>query len=126
MVSGIWGKKVGMTQVFINDKVVPVTVVDVGDWFVTGIKTTEKDGYNAVQVGCLKKRHRDEKFVMNWLKKLGQYFTFVREIRLDNIPESISVGQKIDYYNQFKEGEAVDVLGTTRGRGFAGVVKRWG
>ncbi len=126
MVSGIWGKKVGMTQVFINDKVVPVTVVDVGDWFVTGIKTTEKDGYNAVQVGCLKKRHRDEKFVGSWLKKLGQYFTFVREIRLDNIPESISAGQKIDYYNQFKEGEFVDVVGTTKGHGFAGVVKRWG
>lgn len=126
MVSGIWGKKVGMTQVFSNDKVVPVTVVDVGNWFVTGIKTTEKDGYNAIQVGCLKKRYLDEKLVANWLKKLGQYFTYVREIQVDAIPESISIGHKIDFYNQFKEGDFVDVAGATRGRGFAGVVKRWG
>ncbi len=51
MSKGIWGKKIGMTQVFENDKVVPVTAIDVSNWVVTNIKTKERDGYNAIQVG---------------------------------------------------------------------------
>ena len=54
MVTGFWGKKIGMTQVFSNNKVVPVTAIDIAHWFVTNIKTEERDGYNAVQVGRLK------------------------------------------------------------------------
>ena len=51
MVSGAWGRKIGMTQLFKEDKVIPVTAIDVSDWVVTGIKTEEKDGYNAIQIG---------------------------------------------------------------------------
>ena len=59
MVKGLWGKKIGMTQVFSEEnKVVPVTVIDVADWFVTQIKTKEQDGYNAVQIGHVKKKLR--------------------------------------------------------------------
>ena len=63
MVNGLWGKKIGMTQVFAQDnKVVPVTVIDVADWFVTQIKTKERDGYDAVQLGCVKKQFSDKPF----------------------------------------------------------------
>lgn len=124
MVSGIWGKKIGMTQVFDKDRAVPVTVVDVGNWVVTGFKTQERDGYNAIQVGCVRKRYASETPHSSWAKKLKTYFTHVREIPADQLPEGIKVGKPVDFFNQLKEGEQVDVFGITRGRGFAGVVKR--
>ena len=125
MVSGIWGRKIGMTQVFSGDKAVPVTVIDVGSWIVTGIKTKDRDGYNAIQVGCLKKRYAGQVPTSNWMKKLRQYFTFLREIRIDELPKNVKIGQVADFYTGFQEGESVDVCGITKGRGFAGVVKRW-
>lgn len=126
MVSGIWGKKIGMTQVFNKDQAIPVTVVDVGNWIVTGFKTQERDGYNAIQVGCIKKRYVDEAPHSSWIKKPKTYFTHVREIPAAQLPEGIKVGKPIDFFNQWKEGESVDVFGVSRGRGFAGVVKRHG
>lgn len=126
MVSGIWGKKVGMTQLFSNDVAVPVTVIDVSDWVVTGIKTQERDGYNAIQVGCLRKRYSGQKPSANWFKKLKEYFGDIREIPVTNLPEGIKIGQPADFLSEIKEGESVNVFGVTRGRGFAGVVKRWG
>lgn len=125
MVLGLWGRKVGMTQVFENDKVVPVTVIDVGNWVVTGIKTKEKDGYNAVQVGSLKKRYAGQKVSQHWLKDTKQYFTALREIAVSEIPADIALCKEVDFYNTWQAGSQVDVFGTTRGRGFAGVVKRW-
>ena len=125
MVSGIWGRKIGMTQVFDGDESVPVTVIDVGNWIVTNIKTKERDGYTAVQVGCVKKRYAGETPSLDWLKKPRHYFTVLREIRTDDLPEKIKIGQPADFYTGFQVGEPVDVCGITKGRGFAGVVKRW-
>lgn len=124
MVSGIWGKKIGMTQVFSKDQAIPVTVVDVGNWVVTGFKTKERDGYNAIQVGCVKKRYADETPQNSWMKELKTYFTHVREIPSAQLPEGLKIGSPVDFFNQLQQGEQVDVLGVTRGHGFAGVVRR--
>ena len=125
MVSGIWGKKIGMTQLFSGDKVVPVTAIDVSNWIVTGIKTKERDGYNAVQVGCPRKRYADQKPVAAWMKKPQHYFEIIREIRVDELPENLTIGQFAQFSTELKEGEYVNVLGTSKGKGFAGVIKRW-
>jgi len=125
MVSGIWGKKLGMTQVFDNDQVIPVTVIDVSDWVVTGFKTQERDEYNAIQVGCLRKRFAGQKPVASWFKKLQHYFTEIREIPVNELPQNLTVGQPADFYGEIQKGERVNVFGITKGRGFAGVVKRW-
>jgi len=126
MIKGLWGKKIGMTQVFVGDKVVPVTAIDVANWVVTNIRTKERDGYSAIQVGCIKKRHSDKTFTQDWLKKTKEYFTVLREIRLDENPQDVIVGQSADFYTELNEGDKVDVSGKTIGRGFAGVVKRHG
>src|SRR3989344_463920 len=116
MVSGIWGKKIGMTQLFSGDKVVPVTAINVGNWIVTGIKTKERDGYNAIQVGCPRKRYLDQKAVVSWMKKPQQYFSVIREIRVADLPENLAIGQRADFNTQLQEGEQVDVFGTTKGK----------
>lgn len=126
MVKGLWGKKVGMTQVFAGDKVVPVTVIDASDWVVTNVKTQARDGYDAVQVGCLKKKYSEQPFVDSWLKELKKYFTFVREVKTDNVEENGVIGQAPNFFTFFNEGDKVDVVGRTKGCGFAGVVKRHG
>ena len=124
MILGIWGKKLGMTQVFDQDQVVPVTVIDVSDWVVTGTKTQERDGYNAIQVGCLRKRFAGQKALASWFKKPQQYFGEIREIPVKEIPANIAKGQVADFYGEIQKGDQVNVFGITRGRGFAGVVKR--
>jgi large subunit ribosomal protein L3 len=124
MVRGFWGKKIGMTQVFVQDKVVPVTVVDIADWVVTQIKQEDRDGYSAVQVGRVKKRYADKKFSPDWLKSLKHYFGTIKEIRLDKDIEGVTVGKKVDLEDSFAAGDHVDVFGKTKGCGFAGVVRR--
>ncbi|KKP35766.1 MAG: 50S ribosomal protein L3 [candidate division TM6 bacterium GW2011_GWF2_32_72] len=124
MVKGLWGKKVGMTQLFVNDKVVPATAIDVSDWLVTAIKSEKMDGYNAVQFGCLRKRFSGQSFTPNWLKDKKTFFGHVREVRLDNLVEDIKVGKSIDFTKILDLGIKVDVSGETIGRGFAGVMKR--
>jgi large subunit ribosomal protein L3 len=124
MISGIWGRKLGMTQLFENDRVVPVTVIDVSDWVVTGLKTADKDGYNAIQVGCVRKRFAGQKPTASWMKKLTTYFREIREIPVGELPHNIAVGHLVDFYEEIKKGDQVNVFGWTKGRGFAGVVKR--
>lgn len=132
MVTGLWGRKIGMTQVYSKENaVVPVTVVDVSGWFVTGIKTKERDGYSAVQVGCLRDRYSDKKFDINWVKKPKEFFLFVREIRLNNDVsqlevegKAVVVGKPADFRSILSLGSTVDVFGTTKGCGFAGTVRR--
>jgi len=128
LVIGIWGKKIGMTQVFSKDKVVPVTVLDVSHWYVTGIKTKENDGYTAVQVGCLKDRYVDKPFSLQWLKKPTTYFDFIREIKADEKDlENYIIGKPFGVTKDIiAPGEEVDVAGTTKGCGFAGVIRRHG
>jgi large subunit ribosomal protein L3 len=122
MVQGIIGKKLGMTQVYgEGGKVTAVTAIEAGPCVVAQVKTAEKDGYNAIQLafGTAKKLNAAEK---GHLKNLGQ-FKHLREVRTDE-KETYQVGQKIDV-SLFKPGDRVNITGTSRGRGFAGVVKRY-
>jgi large subunit ribosomal protein L3 len=125
MVGGFWGRKIGMTQLFSGNKVVPATVIDISSWYVTDIKTQERDGYHAVQVGKVKKRYGTEEFSLAWLKDKKVYFSFVREIPLQKPAEGLEIGKQADFYTLFNEGDAVDVSGITKGNGFAGVVRRY-
>jgi large subunit ribosomal protein L3 len=121
MITGIIGRKVGMTQIFGEDRTVsPVTAIQAGPCFVTQIKRVEKEGYNAVQLGYgdTKRLNAPEK---GHLKKVGM-LEHLREFDMDDI-SSVEVGQKVDV-SLFKLGDAVDVTGLSKGRGFAGVVKR--
>lgn len=123
---GILGKKLGMTQIFTEaGNVVPVTVVEAGPVVVTQIKTTEKEGYNAVQVGfvdakekSLNKPQKGHLAAANVLKK------HLKEFRMDSV-EKFSVGQEIKA-DIFAAGEVIDVTGTSKGKGFQGPIKRHG
>lgn len=126
MKKAIIGKKLGMTQVFTPDGlVIPVTVVEAGPCPVVQIKNNEKDGYNAVVVAFEKqKAHRVNKPSAGAFKKAGvDTYQMVRELKLDD-SENYSLGQEIKA-DIFSEGDKVDVSGTTRGRGFTGVIQRW-
>jgi len=124
MVTGIWGRKIGMTQLFANDKVVPVTAIDVSNWYVTNIKTAEKDGYDAIQVGIVRDRFKAEKHSKEWIKKPNHYYGFIREIPLKQATTDFVVGKHIDFSQLVTLGEMVDVRSKTIGKSFAGVVKR--
>jgi large subunit ribosomal protein L3 len=127
MMKGILGKKLGMTQVFaVDGSRIPVTVVEAGPCVVLQKKTVETDGYNALQLGFgARKAHRVNKPAMGHFKKVGQgAFTHVREIRADEIAEH-NVGDAITCETVFAPGDMVDVTGTSKGKGFQGVIKRW-
>ncbi len=126
MVKGFWGKKIGMTQVFSGNDVVPVTVVDTSNWFVLDIKTEARDGYHAVKVGRLRKRYEGQPFSPEWLQKLKAYFLSIKEIKSLTAVENVVVGQDANFYEEFVEGSRVDVSGISKGHGFAGAVKRHG
>lgn len=123
---GILGKKLGMTQIFTEaGNVVPVTVVEAGPVVVTQIKTTEKEGYNAVQVGfadakekSLNKPQKGHLAAANVLKK------HLKEFRMDSV-EEFTVGQEMKA-DIFTAGEMIDVTGTSKGKGFQGPIKRHG
>ncbi|MGQ9585451.1 MAG: 50S ribosomal protein L3 [Anaerolineae bacterium] len=124
---GILGKKVGMTQIFDeNGEVVPVTVIEAGPCFVTQVKSREKDGYNAFQLGFEEvKPRRLNKPLLGHLKKAGlPPLRHLREFRTKETP-GYSAGQKVTV-GVFQVGDRVDVVGTSKGRGFAGGVKRYG
>jgi len=130
MITGLWGKKIGMAQIFSGERVVPVTAVDVSGWIVTDIKTKERDGYSAVQVGCIKGKYSAKKFEMSWLKKPKQYFSILREIRLGKDASeiegaSIAIGKAANFLAHIAEGDFVDVFGKSKGCGFAGVYRRY-
>jgi len=127
MCKGLIGKKLGMTGLFTADgQRIPVTVLQVGPCVVTQIKTVENDGYNALQLGFgEKKALRINKPIQGHLKKSGQgSYAYLREVSVDD-PAEYSLGQTISL-DVFEVGERVNVTGTTKGRGFAGVIKRHG
>lgn len=126
MITGVWGKKIGMTQVFEKDKVVPVTVIDVSHWIITQVKNEQKDGYNAVQIGRVRSRYENQPFSKEWLKDLKTYFVSINEVHVDGSTDNLVVGDAARFLSSFNEGENVDVLGVSIGRGFAGAVKRHG
>jgi large subunit ribosomal protein L3 len=120
---GLLGRKIGMTRLFDqNGEVVPVTIIEAGPCYVTQVKTRDKDGYNAIQLGFGQAK-RTNKPIRGHLKGLPP-LRHLREVRTDDI-ESYKPGQKLDA-GLFKVGELVDVIGTSKGRGFAGVMKRHG
>jgi len=125
MTAGFWGKKIGMTQVFVNDKVVPVTAIDTAFWIVVGIKTVKRDGYSSVQVGCIKPRYIEKKFEKSWTKDLSKYFSLVREIKINGDDDTIEIGKPFSFAG-LKEDDLVNVTGVSKGCGFAGVVRRHG
>lgn len=123
---GILGKKIGMTQVFTtNGKLIPVTVIEVEPNVVTQIKTVEKDGYDAIQLGTDTIREKlSNKPEMGHTKKANtEPKRFLREIRGVNVND-YTLGQVISA-DIFEEGEIVDVTGTSKGKGFQGVIKRY-
>ena len=122
---GILGKKIGMTQVFTkNGKLIPVTVIEVEPNVVTQIKTVEKDGYDAIQLGCETVREKvSNKPKMGHTNKANTTpKRFLREIRGVNVND-YTLGQTISV-DIFEAGEIVDVTGTSKGKGFQGVIKR--
>ncbi len=123
---GILGKKVGMTQVFdINDELVPVTVIEVTPNVVLQVKTTDTDGYEAVQLGYESKREKvsSNQEIGHAKKASTQPKRFVREIRCAS--GEYSLGQELNA-EVFEAGEMVDVTGISKGHGFQGVIKRHG
>jgi len=88
MLKGVWGKKIGMTSIFVENKSVSVTVVDIGNWVVTGIKTESNDGYNAIQTGHVKKKYSVEQLFKGNVKKFKQCCNWLREIKVDVIDEN--------------------------------------
>ena len=123
---GILGKKIGMTQVFTKDgKLIPVSVIEVEPNVVTHIKTEENDGYEAIQLGTDTIREKlSNKPEMGHTKKANtEPKRFLKEIRGVNVNE-YTLGQVIGA-DIFEEGEIVDVTGTSKGKGFQGVIKRY-
>ena len=116
-----------MTQVFSDtNKVIPVTVIDMADWYITQIKTVAKDGYSAIQLGCIKQRFADQELSLDWLKQSKKYFSILKEIRLQSDAFAPVVGERIEMSSFLEQGKAVDVFGVSIGRGFAGGMKRHG
>jgi large subunit ribosomal protein L3 len=127
MMKGLIGKKLGMTQIFDDEgRRIPVTVVEAGPCVVIQKKTVAKDGYNAIQVGfAAKDAARANRPLMGHCKTAAQgAFRYLRELRLDDI-DQYNVGDTISA-DIFNVGEIIDVTGTSIGKGFQGVVKRWG
>ncbi|MCM8816251.1 MAG: 50S ribosomal protein L3 [Candidatus Omnitrophica bacterium] len=126
---GLLGRKLGMTQVFEeNGKVIPVTVIELGPCFVTQKKNTENDGYCSIQIGYeFVSEKKAKKPISGHCKKAGlQPLKFFREFRVTQEElESFTIGQEINV-SVFKDGDYVDVVGNSRGKGFQGVVKRHG
>jgi len=124
---GILGKKIGMTQIFTEDgQAVPVTVIEAGPCKVVQVKTKENDGYDAVQLGFEHKKERlVNKPLLGHFKKAGVVpFQYLREFRdFDN--EYCEPGKEVTV-DVFTEGDIIKVTGTTKGKGFQGVVRRHG
>lgn len=126
MQKAIIGKKLGMTQLFDeNGKVVPVTVVEAGPCVISQKKTVETDGYEAIQVGYgdLKASKVNKPMKGHFAKGDVAPKKYLREFRLDDI-SAVNVGDIIKA-DTFAEGDKVDVVGTSKGKGTAGVIKRW-
>lgn len=126
MINAIYGKKVGMTQLFDEDgKIIPVTVIEAAPNKVCQIKTTDTDGYEAVQLGFgTIKENKVNKPMAGHFAKLGtEPVRYLREVRVEDASEH-TVGEEVTVAN-FAEVGKVDVTGTSKGKGFAGVMRRY-
>ncbi len=125
MLKGLIGKKVGMTQIFDESgAAVPVTIIEAGPCYVTQIRSTEKEGYSAVQLGFdeIKSKRLTSGQIGHLKRNNITPLRFLREFREKN--PQVSEGQKITVGEIFSQGEFVDVVGTSKGKGFQGGVKR--
>ena len=127
MIKGLLAKKIGMSSIFSSDgQRLPVTILQVGPCVITQIKTKDRDGYEALQVGFGEKHANkvNRPLTGHFKKSGGRAFNFLREFPADNCSE-FKEGQTLTV-DMFEAGERVDISGNSKGRGFAGVVKRWG
>lgn len=123
---GIIGKKLGMTQIFLEDGTrVPVTVIQAGPCYVVQKKTVETDGYSALQVGfeSIASANANKPILGHSVKAGHGVFRYLREIRSD-LGTSLNIGDIISV-DQFSPDDVIDVTGTSIGKGFQGVIKRW-
>lgn len=126
MMTGLLGKKIGMTSLFDDQgQVIPCTVIEAGPCYVTQVKTKENDGYEAVQVGFgERKETRQTKPMQGHFKKAGvKYHRYLREFQGINVAE-LKPGTEVRIESVFAKGDIVSVAGASKGRGFQGVVKR--
>ena len=129
MIHGLLGRKLGMSQLFDeNGIVIPVTIIKAGPCYITQLKTIEKDGYNAIQIGFERKMKNVKKPMQGHFKKAAVPFQrFTKEIRIpeDNNfdPAEHKLGEIITV-STFRDGDIIDVSGTSKGKGFQGTVKR--
>lgn len=126
MMRVILGKKIGMSQIYEDNSLIPVTVVEAGPCIVVQRKVKEKDGYNAVQLGFeeVKETHVNKPKLGHFKKAKVSPRRFLKEFRVEDIG-GLKVGDMIKV-GVFKEGDLVNVAGISKGKGFAGVVKRYG
>ena len=126
MVNTILGRKLGMTQVFDeDDNVVPVTVIQAGPCTISQVKTKETDGYEAVQIGFgdITAKHVNKPMAGHFAAHGVEPMRYLREVRVDNASE-YNTGDQVTVAD-FAEVKAVDVIGTSKGKGFQGTIKRW-
>lgn len=126
MNKAIIGKKLGMSQIFAPDgTVIPVTVVEAGPCPVVQIKTAEKDGYEAIQIafGQIKKKNVNKPIAGHYKKAEVEAKRYLKEFRLSNVAD-YKIGDEIKC-SVFAEGDHVDVVGTSKGHGYSGVIQRW-
>ncbi len=126
MVSTILGRKIGMTQVWDdNDNVVPVTVIQAGPCTVSQVKTKETDGYDAVQIGFgdIKAKKVNKPLAGHFAKAGVEPMRYLREVRVEDASQ-YSTGDQVTVAD-FADVKAVDVTGTSKGKGFQGTIKRW-
>ncbi|MEN3005307.1 50S ribosomal protein L3 [Dehalobacterium formicoaceticum] len=126
MAKMILGKKVGMTQVFSPEgKLIPVTAIEAGPCVIAQVKSEATDGYNAIQIGfgAVKNKNVTKAMKGHFAKADAAPVRFLREMRVDS-PDTYQMGQNIDV-SAFETGEKVDVVGISKGKGFAGTIKRW-
>lgn len=127
MINAIYGKKIGMTQIFDgNDRVVPVTVIQAEPNKVCQVKTAATDGYEAVQLGfgVIKEKKVNKPMAGHFAKQGTDPARYLREVRVETAGE-YNVGDQVTVAN-FSDTKKVDVTGTSKGKGFAGVMKRYG
>lgn len=126
MIRVILGKKIGMSQIYEDNSLIPVTVVEAGPCIVVQRKVKEKDGYNAVQLGFeeVKETRVNKPKLGHFRKAKVSPRRYLKEFRVEDIG-GLKVGDMIKV-GVFKEGDLVDVAGVSKGKGFAGVVKRYG
>ena len=128
MLNTIFGKKIGMTQIFSKDgRVYPVTAIKLGRWVITQIKTEEKDGYNSLQLGLLRDKIDHSSLDSSFVKNKKKFFSTLKEVHVDGaVLAKTKLGKLVSFEDiDINENDKVKVSGRSKGLGFQGVVKRW-